>query len=105
MPTIRLIARDKFLHQTVRSLLADYSFSGDDQPDLLIAELCPERDCPGAAAIRKLREAKPNAPVIVISRSNSAVITQQAVRLRVDDFFSLPSQSPEFRLSVAALAE
>lgn len=105
MPTIRLIARDKFLHQTVRSLFPEYRFSGDDKPDLLIAELCPERDCPGAAAIRQLREGDQNTPVIVISTSNSAAVTQQAVRLRVDDFFSLPAQGDEFRMSVVAMAE
>src|SRR6185436_9661809 len=61
------------------------------------------RDCSGARAIQKLREQNQKLRVFVISRIASAEVTQQAVRLRVDDFFTLPAQAEAFRVSVAAL--
>lgn len=103
MPVIRIIAKDKTLHQLVRSLLSDYTISGEAVPDLLVAELSAERDCAGAEGIRKLREANRKSRVIVISGGNPAEVTQQAVRLRVDDFFTLPAQADAFRASVDAL--
>ena len=103
MPIIRIIARDAMLHQIVRTLLPDYTISGDAHPDLLIAELSGERDCLGAEGIRKLRETHPKLSVVVISRGSSSTVTQQAVRLRVDDFFTLPAEQADFKASVSAL--
>ncbi len=103
MPVIRIIARDKSLHLILRTLLSDFTIERDTKPDLLVAELCGERDCPGVAGIRMLRETHSDLPVIVVSGGNSAMVTQQAVRLRVDDFFMLPEQSSAFKASVAAL--
>jgi DNA-binding NtrC family response regulator len=100
---IRILAKDKTLHQTVRSLLPEYTFSNDGNSDLLVAELSAERNCPGAEAIRRLREGNQKLRVIVICGAASAEVTQQAVRLRVDDFFTLPAQADAFRASVAAL--
>jgi DNA-binding NtrC family response regulator len=102
MSVIRIIAQDATLHQLVRVLLPDYTI-GSLQPDLLIAELSGARDCRGAEAVRRLRETQPHLPVVVISGGNAAAVTQQAVRLRVDDFFTLPAESAEFRESVDAL--
>ena len=103
MPVVRIVARDKSLHHILRSLLSEYTIERDANPDLLVAELCGERDCIGVAAIRKLRETYDKLQVIAISRGNSATVTQQAVRLRVDDFFMLPEQSDAFQASAAAL--
>jgi DNA-binding NtrC family response regulator len=103
MPVIRIIASDKALHQVVRSLLAEYTVSKDANADLLVAELSAERDCRGAEEIRRLREANQKSRVIVISGGASAEVTQQAVRLRVDDFFTLPAQADAFKAAVAAL--
>lgn len=103
MPIIRIIARDKSLHKTLRTLLSDLTIERQAKADLLVAELCGEADCPGVAAIRKLREAHKELSVIAVSGGNSATVTQQAVRLRVDDFFTLPEQSNAFKVSVAAL--
>ncbi len=103
MPVIRLIASDKSLHQIVRSLLPEYVISNDRNCDLLVAELSAGRDSRGAEEIRKLREANQKSRVIVISGRASAEVTQQAVRLRVDDFFTLPSQADAFKSSVSAL--
>jgi DNA-binding NtrC family response regulator len=104
MPVIRIIATDATLHQLVRTLLPEYTISGDLQPDLLVAELSGKRDCIGAAGIRRLRETYPSLPVVVISGGSSAMVTQQAVRFRVDDFFTLPAELDGFRASVGALA-
>ena len=103
MPVIRLIASDKALHQVVRSLLSDYTISNVGSCDLLVAELTPARDSLAAEEIRKLREANQKARIIVISGRASAEVAQQAVRLRVDDFFTLPAQAEAFRSSVSAL--
>jgi DNA-binding NtrC family response regulator len=103
VPLIRIIAKDKALHKIVRSLLPDYAVSGEGHPDLLVTELSADRDCLGAEAIRQLRESNRKTPVVVISGGNSAAVTQQAVRLRVDDFFTLPAQAEAFKASVAAL--
>src|SRR5437870_3042460 len=103
MPKISIIAKDARLHQIVRTLLPEFTIGGEGQPDLLIAELTGQRDCLGVKAIRKLRETYPTLQVVVISGGSSAAVTQQAVRLRVDDFFTLPAQGTEFRDSVSAL--
>jgi DNA-binding NtrC family response regulator len=103
MPVISISAKDAKLHQIVRTLLPEYTIGGEGRPDLLIAELSGERDCPGAKAIRKLRETHPALHVVVISGGSSPAVTQQAVRLRVDDFFTLPAERAEFRDSVVAL--
>ncbi len=103
MPLLQINISDSPLQQIVRTLLREYSFHTDCTPDLLIVQLFPERDCPGAEAIRKLREQNQKLRVIVVSRTASAEVTQQAVRLRVDDFFTLPAQADAFTASVAAL--
>ncbi len=103
MPLIRIITAEISLQQIVRGLLPEYAINNDRTPDLLVVQLLPERDCPGTKAIRRLREQNQKLRVIVVSRTASAEITQQAVRLRVDDFFTLPAQSETFRASVAAL--
>lgn len=103
MPLIQITTAEDFLQQTVRALLREYTIDNDRTPDLLIVQLLPDRDCPGARAIRELREQNQKLRVIVISPTASAEITQQAVRLRVDDFFTLPAQAEAFKVSVAAL--
>ncbi|HJU54010.1 MAG TPA: sigma-54 dependent transcriptional regulator, partial [Pyrinomonadaceae bacterium] len=103
MSVITISAKDAKLHQIVRTLLPEYTIGGEGRPDLLIAELSGGRDCTGAKAIRKLRETYPMLHVVVISGGSSPAVTQQAVRLRVDDFFTLPAESAEFRDSVTAL--
>jgi DNA-binding NtrC family response regulator len=103
MPAIRIIVWDKALHQTVCSLLPESTFGNEGNSDLLVAELSAKRDCPGAEAVRRLRETNPKLRVIVISGAASAEVAQQAVRLHVDDFFMLPAQADAFRTSVAAL--
>lgn len=103
MPLIQISIADPPLQQIVRTLLREYTFHNDRTPDLLIVQLSPDRDCPGAGAIRKLREQNQKLRIIVVSPTASAEVTQQAVRLRVDDFFTLPAQTEAFRASVAAL--
>lgn len=103
MPLIRITTAENSLQQIVRGLLPEYTIHNERTPDLLVVELLPERDCPGAKAIRKLREQNQKLRIIVVSRIASAEITQQAVRLRVDDFFTLPAQAEAFKVSVAAL--
>lgn len=103
MPFIQICTAENSLQQIVRALLPEYTIHNNRTPDLLVVQLLPERDCPGATAIRKLREHNQKLRVIVVSRTASANITQRAVRLRVDDFFTLPAQSEAFRASVAAL--
>lgn len=103
MPFIQISTAENSLHQIVRALLTEYTIHNHRTPDLMVVQLLPDRDCPGAKAIRKLREENQNLRVIVVSHTASAEITQQAVRLRVDDFFTLPAQSEAFRASVAAL--
>jgi DNA-binding NtrC family response regulator len=105
MPVIRIVAKDRSLHQVVRSLLSDYTLSVDQTPDLLVAEVFSDHDCPGVDEIRKLREVNQKIRIIVISRVASAEVTRRAVRLGVDDFFTLPTQSDAFKSSVAALIE
>lgn len=103
MPLIQIHTADNSLQQIVRALLLEYTIHNDRTPDLLVVQLSSDRDCPGAKAIRKLREQNQKLRVVVVSRTASAEVTQQAVRLRVDDFFTLPAQSDAFRTSVAAL--
>jgi len=103
MPLIQISTAEKCLQQDVRALLPEYNIHNDRTPDLLVVQLLPERDCPGARTIQRLREQNQKLRIIVISPSGSAEVTQQAVRLRVDDFFTLPAQSEAFRASVAAL--
>jgi DNA-binding NtrC family response regulator len=59
----------------------------------------------GSAWIRNARKTNPNVRVIVISRKDSAAVTQQIVRMRVDDYFILPSQGDAFSAAVAACAD
>ncbi|MEN3330003.1 MAG: hypothetical protein V7638_4810 [Acidobacteriota bacterium] len=103
MPLLQISTAENSLQQIARALLAEYTIHNDRTPDLLVVQLLPDRDCPGASAIRKLRERNQKLRVVVISPTASADVTQQAVRLRVDDFFTLPAQSEAFRASVAAL--
>ncbi len=102
---VRVIARDKLLHQTVQSLLPSYDLTGRGDPDLLVAELSGKPECPGVLGIRNARKTNPNVRVIVISRKDSAAVTQQIVRMRVDDYFILPSQGEPFSAAVAACAD
>jgi DNA-binding NtrC family response regulator len=103
MSAIRIITKDTFLRQIARSLLADYTLTNERNPDLLIAEILMDHDCNAVHEIRKFRETNQNARVVVISKAASAEVAQQAVRLRVDDFFALPAQAEAFKTSVAAL--
>jgi DNA-binding NtrC family response regulator len=103
MSLIQISAIESCLGQIVRDLLPEYTFDNNCPPDVLVVQLQPHRDCPGAKVTKKLREQNQNLRVIVISQNASAEITQQAVRLRVDDFFILPAQGEAFRASVAAL--
>lgn len=104
MPVIKIIAKDAALHQTARALLPEGVISSEAEPDVLVVELSGEHACPGARGIRKFRKAYPSLPVVVISGGNSAAVTQQAVRLHVDDFFTLPAQHAEFTDTVMTLA-
>lgn len=103
MPVIRVIATDATLSQLVRTLLPEFTIGGNAYPDLVIAELSGERDCPGAEGIRNLRAANPKIPVVVIASGDAVTVTQQAVRLSVDDFFVLPAERADFQVSVGAL--
>ena len=103
MPVVRLFAKDATLSQLVRTLLEGFTIGGEARPDLLIAELSGERDCAGVEEIRNLRAVHPNIPVVVVATGDAVTVTQQAVRLRVDDFFTLPAQHADFQASVQAL--
>lgn len=103
MHTIRLIVRNASLYTIVRELLPGCAIGGESEPELLVAELTGERACPGAEAIRMLRKTCPDIPVVVISAGCSTAVTQQAVRLHVDDFFTLPADGAGFRDSVTTL--
>jgi DNA-binding NtrC family response regulator len=103
MSVIRLITKDSSLQHLVRGLLSEHNINNERKPDLLIAELCKDREGPGISAIRRLRQSNEKSRVVVVSQTASAEVTQQAIRLGVDDFFVLPAQSKDFQTSVAAM--
>jgi DNA-binding NtrC family response regulator len=103
MASIRLVVLDSSLKPILKSLLKDCTPDGTEPPELLIVELTGKPDCRGAIVVRELRSAQPKLPVIAVARTDHADLTQQAVRLCIDDFFRLPEESRDFEDAAAAL--
>jgi DNA-binding NtrC family response regulator len=103
MTCVRTVVADSSLKQTVRSLMDHPAASATERPSLLIVELSGEADCRGAAAVREMRARDPNLRVVAVSRHDASAITQQAVRLGIDDYFRLPDEAADFKRAAAAL--
>jgi DNA-binding NtrC family response regulator len=104
MHRVRIVLTEKSLHELVRNGLPVIEARTDERPEVLLIELTGERDCKGAAVVRKVREEQPDCMVIAVSSKHTVRITQQAVRLHIDDFFHLPSELGELRAALAARA-
>lgn len=102
MTCVRIVIANSSLKQIVRRLV-DYPPAGEERPGLLIVELTGDPDSSGAAAIRELRSVQPSVPVVAVSLIDSATVLRQAVRLRIDDYFRLPAESPDFKKAVSDL--
>jgi DNA-binding NtrC family response regulator len=102
MRWIKIVTTDSSLKLLVTTLV-DCSGPHENAPDLLIVELTGASDCKGTAAVRELRSARSGLPVVAVSRVDGANVTQQAVRLGVDDYFRLPEESSDFQNAVTAL--
>jgi DNA-binding NtrC family response regulator len=105
MPSVGVVVSDGNLHDLVRGALPVSSDNASVAAEVLLVELTGERNCKGAAAVRKLRETQPDCVVIAVSTQHSVRVTQQAVRLRIDDFFHLPNELDELREALAARAQ
>jgi DNA-binding NtrC family response regulator len=103
MVWVKIVVVDPALRQTVKSLVDYPAPPASERPGLLIVELTGEPGCKGAAAVREARAVHAGLPVVAISRTDGAVITQQAVRLGIDDYFRLPEESVDFQNAVSAL--
>jgi DNA-binding NtrC family response regulator len=69
----------------------------------MVVELNGEADCAVAVQVRQMRSIHPALPVVAISGQDNTTITQQAVRMGIDDFFCLPRESADFRRALSAL--
>ena len=103
-PSVRVVVTDGQLNDRLRSLVAHFPEGADEPCDVLVVELTGERNCRGAAAVRRLREVHTDGVVLAVSQSHGARITQQAVRLRIDDFFVLPAELPDLQAAITARA-
>lgn len=72
-------------------------------PGVLIVELTGLPEGSGVTAVRNFRASEGRRPVVAVSRADSPVVTQQAVRLSIDDYFRLPEDSEDFVAAVQAL--
>jgi DNA-binding NtrC family response regulator len=104
MAGIRIGVSERALHELLRQALPQTQVGPDESCGVLVVQLTGERSCSGAAAVRKLREAQPDAVVIAVSMSHTSAVTQQAVRLRIDDFYVLPAELADLQAAVAARA-
>jgi DNA-binding NtrC family response regulator len=102
---LRIVITDVSLRQIVRSLVECRIEPGAQSPKLLIVELNGQKDCKGAAAIREVRSGPASPVIIAISRADCAAITQQAVRLGINDYFRLPEESADLKAAIGALLE
>lgn len=102
MSCVRVVVTASTLSKVVRAELRCPEAERDADCSGLVVELTGEADCRGAAAVRRIRELKADCFVIAVSSGHAVAVTQQAVRLRIDDFFQLPEESLDFRAAVAA---
>jgi len=100
---VKIVILDRELAATVRALVGQSQDGVSGLPSLLIVQLTGTSECKGAAIVRTLRSQQAALPVLAVSRSDGAAITQQAVRLGIDDFFRLPEEAPDFQRAVSAL--
>ncbi len=106
MAVVLVVIEDPLLRDAVRRFGVSDAFNERVRtPHVIIAELTGRADCKGVEAVRHVRSTSALTPVIAISRTDSAAVTQQAVRLRVNDFFRLPDEGLAFKTAVTALLE
>jgi len=103
-PNVRVVVSDDLLSDRLQSLVPHAGADAGAPCDVLVVQLTGEHNCRGAAAVRRLRELRPDGVVIAVSQSHGARITQQAVRLRIDDFFVLPAEFADLQAAIAARA-
>jgi DNA-binding NtrC family response regulator len=103
--TVGVVISERTLEQKAVQALPCPVASAEQPGAGLIVELTGERDCRGASAVRRARELGEEPFVIAVASSISRAVTQQAVRLRIDDFFVLPEESAQLRAAVSARLE
>jgi DNA-binding NtrC family response regulator len=102
MPRISIVIGDRKLDELVRVRVPLVEADDKDARQLLIVELTDDPTGKGAAAVRTLHAAREGAFVIAVSSICSSCVTQQAVRLHIDDFFQLPRELSDFEGAVSA---
>ena len=103
MLNARIVIADPSVRQIVLSLLNGRCRLEKDAAAIVIVELTGDSACQGAATVRDLRAVNPLLPVVAVSHKDGALVTQQAVRLGINDYFRLPDESIDFQNAVAAL--
>jgi DNA-binding NtrC family response regulator len=102
MGDVRIVVDERVVHDLLRKALQPEDAGADEACGVIVVQLTGDRSGKGAAAVRRLREIQPDAVVIAVAVSHTAAITQQAVRLRIDDFYLLPGELAELQAAVAA---
>jgi DNA-binding NtrC family response regulator len=103
MLNARIVIADPSVRQIVLSLLNGRCRLEKDAPAIVVVELTGDSACQGAATVRALRAVNPLLPVVAVSHKDGALVTQQAVRLGINDYFRLPDESIDFQNAVVAL--
>ena len=103
MDSIKIVIGTVSLRQIVLSLIDSSATVESHGLALMVVELNGEADCAVAVQVRQMRSIHPALPVVAISGQDNTTITQQAVRMGIDDFFCLPRESADFRRALSAL--